>query len=75
MQQVTVSRCFRFPVMLVSRAQYEGTPFLVAGSYCSLSTSCMAVHLLFVFVTARAVVKFCPGGSVGTAADSRNRFP
>lgn len=38
--------------MLVSLIQCEDTLFLLAGTDCRLSTSCMTVRLPFVFVTA-----------------------
>lgn len=50
LQQFAVSRCFRFPVVLVSLIQCENTLLLLAG--CSWSTICMVAHFWSVFLTA-----------------------
>lgn len=50
LHQFAVSRCFRFPVMLVSLIHCENTLLLLAG--CSLGTICIAADFWFVFLTA-----------------------
>lgn len=74
LQQFAVSRCFRFPIMLVILIQCENTLLLVAG--CSWSTIYIVVHFWFVFLTATCSCcgEDLPGIYESTRADSRNRF-